>query len=161
MKKIIIGCDNAGVEMKQAIIRVLCEEGIEYEDIGVYSAADGTMYPDVAAELCQRIIASGYQTEGILVCGTGIGMAITANKFPGIYAAVCHDIYSAERARLSNDTNVMTLGARVVGIELAKQLARHWLRLAFAPGASSPKLQRIRELENKTILHNNIQDKCT
>ena len=101
MKSIVIGCDSAAVALKETIIAVLKEEQIPYEDVGVHNADDESIYPLVAEAVCERISASDYSKEGILLCGTGIGMAITANKFPGIYAAVCHDIYSAERARLS------------------------------------------------------------
>ena len=149
MQRIIIGCDNAGVAMKRAIIQFLEDEGVPYEDIGVNSEKDESMYPLIAEEVSMRIIQSGYQAEGILICGTGIGMAIAANKFPGIYAAVCHDIYSTERARLSNNTNVITIGARVIGIELAKRLVKEWLHLKFIPGSSSPKVDRIKELEKR------------
>jgi ribose 5-phosphate isomerase B len=147
MKTVIIGCDNTAVKLKQAVITVLEECKVNYEDAGVFSPADPELYPDIGERVCQRIIESGYQKEGILLCGTGIGMAITANKFPGIYAAVCHDIYSTQRARLSNNTNVMTMGARVIGAELAKVLVREWLSLEFKPGSSSPKLERIKRIE--------------
>ncbi len=133
--------------MKRKILSLLKEEGIEYEDVGVHTETDQSMYPSVAEEVSMRIINSGYTAEGILVCGTGIGMAIAANKFPGIYAAVCHDIYSAERSRLSNNTNIITMGARVIGPELAKKLVKEWLHLEFIPGSSSPKVNRIKELE--------------
>ena len=98
-KPIIIGCDNAGVDLKNMIKGVLDAEGIEYLDLGVPSASDTIAYPSVAEQVAQAIIDSNYAREGILICGTGIGMSITANKFPGVYAAVCHDSYSAERAR--------------------------------------------------------------
>ncbi len=151
MKKIIIGCDNAGVLMKKAIIKLLKDEGFLIEEIGVDSENDNTIYPVVAEELARRIIKSGYKDEGILVCGTGIGMAIAANKFPGIYAAVCHDIYSAERARLSNNTNVITFGARVIGVELAKKLAKEWINLEFKNGSSTPKVDKIKEIEKRLL----------
>jgi ribose 5-phosphate isomerase B len=147
MKVVVIGCDNAAMALKQEIISVLEACKVHYQDVGVFSADDPELYPNVGAQVCQQIIASGYQKRGILLCGTGIGMAITANKFPGIYAAVCHDIYSTRRACLSNDTNVMTMGARVIGAELAKILVREWLALEFKPGSSSPKLERIRQIE--------------
>lgn len=137
--------------MKQEILRLLKEEGIEYEDVGVHSDTDQSMYPSIAEEVSMRIINSGYTVEGILICGTGIGMAIAANKFPGIYAAVCHDIYSAERSRLSNNTNIITMGARVIGSELAKKLVKEWLNLKFIPGSSSPKVDRIKELEKRNF----------
>jgi len=97
--------------------------------------------------VAQEIIDSDYSKQGILICGTGIGMAITANKFPGIYAAICHDGYSAERARLSNDANIITMGARVIGPELAKSIVTTWLSLEFKPGRSSDKLALIKKFE--------------
>lgn len=147
MKQIVIGCDNAAFDFKMQIIRMLEQDGVQYEDVGVDSAADEKMYPLIAKEVTERIIQSGYEKEGILLCGTGIGMSITANKFAGIYAAVCHDTYSAERARLSNNTNVITMGARVIGVELAKKIVREWLRLKFEPGSSTPKVEKIMEIE--------------
>jgi ribose 5-phosphate isomerase B len=148
-KPIVIGCDNAAVALKNTIKTVLDEQGIPYEDVGVNADQDSTAYPSVAALVAQKIIDSKYEKEGILICGTGIGMSITANKFPGIYAAVCHDAYSAERARLSNNTNVMCMGARVIGPELARKLAEEWLGLEFKGGRSAEKLQVIREIEQR------------
>ncbi len=150
-KPIIIGCDNAAVELKRVIIGLLDEEGIPYEDMGVNDCEDGTPYPSVAATVARKIIAEGYTRDGILICGTGIGMSITANKFPGIYAAVCHDSYSAERARLSNNANVLCMGARVIGPELAKKVAREWLHLEFQGGRSAKKVQEIIELEKSNL----------
>ena len=151
MKDIIIGCDNAAVELKQHVINVLKDMNIPYEDIGVNSTNDNEMYPLLAKKLVQGIIESKYEKEGILICGTGIGMAIAANKFPGIYAAVCHDIYSAERARLSNNTNVLTMGARVIGPETAKRIVREWLTLEFKPGSSTSKVEKIMEIEKENF----------
>ena len=152
MKPIIIGCDNAAVELKKTLIGVLDEMNIPWEDIGVNASDDSEMYPNVAERVAQGIIDSNYAKEGILVCGTGIGMAITANKVPGIYAAVCHDAFSTERARLSNNTNVMTMGARVIGPELAKYLAKIWLSLEFKDGRSTPKVNRIKELDQQNMI---------
>lgn len=146
-KPIVIGCDNAAVELKNALIGVLEEEGYSYEDVGVGSNEDKTGYPVIAQQVADKIIASNYGKEGILVCGTGIGMAITANKFPGIYAAVCHDTLSTERARLSNDTNVFCIGARIIALELAKKLLREWLRLEFRGGPSLAKVEAIHAIE--------------
>lgn len=151
MREIVIGCDNAAVDLKLQIIKLLEQEDIMYEDVGVDSAADDRMYPLVAKDVAERIIQSGYKKEGILLCGTGIGMAITANKFPGIYAAVCHDTYSAERARLSNNTNVISMGARVIGNELAKKIMEEWLRLNFKSGSSTPKIEKISEIEKHNL----------
>ena len=151
MKNIVIGCDKIGVELKNKILRVLEDEGVPYEDVGVANEEDETMYPLIAERLVGKIIDSGYKKEGILICGTGIGMAIAANKFPGIYAAVCHDSYSAERAKLSNDSNVITLGARVIGPELAKIIVREWLKLEFVSGSSTPKIGKIKEFEKRNF----------
>jgi ribose 5-phosphate isomerase B len=148
-KPIVIGCDNAAVDLKKVLIDVLKEEKLAFEDVGVNSAEDQTEYPEVARRAADKIIASNYQKEGILVCGTGIGMSITANKFPGIYAAVCHDNYSAERARLSNNSNMICMGARIIGPELAKKVLREWLHLEFKGGRSLSKVEKIVAIEKQ------------
>ena len=147
-KPIVIGCDNAAVELKQTLIGVLKQLNIPYEDVGVESEQDQTLYPEVAERVCETIMQSDYQKEGIIICGTGIGMAMTANKFPGIFAAVCHDSFSAERSRLSNNGNVICMGARVIGPELAKKILREWLTLEYVPGGSSqPKVDCMRNID--------------
>lgn len=146
-KSIVIGCDNAAVHMKAEIVRGLVADGYQVEDLGVDSVEDQTAYPEVAAALCRKIIESAYQKRGILICGTGIGMAISANKFQGIYAAVIHDIFSAERACLSNNANVATLGARVVAPQLAMMLIKNWLRLEYQSGPSDAKIEAIKKIE--------------
>ena len=103
-------------------------------------------YPDVAIELAERI-AHGESDRGILICGTGIGMAITANKVPGVRAACCHDPYSAERARKSNNAQVMTMGAQIVAPTLAHVLVDHWLASEFGGGRSAPKVAKIEALD--------------
>ena len=150
-KAIVIGCDNAAVELKNILIGVLMDEGFDYEDVGVGSSDDKTLYPLVAKRVCEKIIDSDYEKEGIIICGTGIGMAMTANKFPGIFAAVCHDNYAAERLRLSNNGNVICFGARIVGPELAKKILREWLSLAYVPGGGSqPKVDTMRDIDRET-----------
>lgn len=149
-KKIVIGCDNAAVGLKKEIEKLLDMLGYEYEDIGVAMAEDQTAYPIVAQRLCQVIIDSEYEKLGILVCGTGIGMAMTANKFPGIFAAVCHDNYSAERAKLSNNANVLCMGARIVGVELAKKITKEWLSLEFVDGRSTSKVEAMCAIDAAT-----------
>ena len=144
---IVIGCDNAAVEMKNMVVKYLTEKGYHVENLGCDSPDDATNYPSVAKRVCKNIIDSGYNKRGILICGTGIGMAMSANKFRGIRAAVCHDAYSAERSVLSNDANVLCMGARVIGMELAKKIVEEWLPLEFKDGRSTPKVQEIRNLE--------------
>lgn len=151
MKPLYIGCDSLAFGMKQEIMAFLAQKNIPFTDVGEFSPDSKEMYPVVAQKVCERIIADGYGAEGILLCGTGIGMAISANKFPGIYAAVCHDAYSAERARLSNNANVITMGARIVGAELAKKILGEWLSREFVPGSSTPKVEKIRELERRNF----------
>ncbi len=150
-KKYVIGADNAGVGLKKVLMEFLVEEGLEFEDVGVDSEEEKTYYPEIAKRVIDKIKESNYEKEGILICGTGIGMAITANKFPGIHAAACYDLYAAERARLSNDTNVITLGARITGPVLAKKILKKWLSLEFKPGRSTPKLEVIRKYEKENF----------
>ena len=151
MNKLVIGSDNAAFGMKEMLKKFLAEKGYELEDVGCSGEQDATYYPYIAERVCRALQESGFRKEGILLCGTGIGMAMTANKFPGIRAAVCHDSYSAERAKLSNNANVLCMGARVIGPELAKQLAAEWLSLEFRDGPSTPKVEAIREIEARHL----------
>lgn len=151
MKDIVIGCDNAAVEYKDMIIEHLKKLGVKVENVGCDTADDGTYYPIIAKRVCDKIIDSHYEKHGILICGTGIGMAITANKFKGIRAAVCHDIFSTERSVLSNDANVMCLGERVIGKETAKRLVSEWMALQFVDGSSTPKVKAICDIEESIM----------
>ena len=144
---IVIGCDNAAVPMKTMLIKFLESKGVTVENVGCDSADDPTNYPAVAKRACESIIASGYKKRGVLVCGTGIGMCMTANKFKGIRAAVCHDNFSAERSILSNNGNVLCMWERVVGHELAKKIVGEWITLEFREGPSSPKVKEIIAIE--------------
>ena len=147
----VIGCDNAAVTMKDELVKFLKSMDIEVEDMGAYSKDDDTYYPLVAEKVCQNIIDRDKEKRGILVCGTGIGMAMTANKMKGIYAAVCHDNFSAERSILSNNGNVLCMGERVIGMELAKKILKEWVNLEFVDGSSTPKVQEIRAIEAKNF----------
>jgi ribose 5-phosphate isomerase B len=142
---IAVGCDEAAFRLKEAIRSYLEKKGLAVEDFGVYNT-DPSLYPDIAENVA-RSVAEGKHPQAILMCGTGIGMAITANKVPGIRAAVCHDVYSTQRARKSNDCQIMALGARVVGEELAKALVDTWLESSFEGGKSAEKVERIKEIE--------------
>lgn len=145
--KLAIGCDEAAYALKVEIMRHLDEIGVEYTDFGA-EAGEVVLYPDVARKVAEEV-ASGNFERGILVCGTGIGMAITANKVPGIRAAVCHDPFSTERSRKSNDAQIMCMGERVIGVELAKYLVDIWLGCDFAGGGSAPKVERIMKIERE------------
>ncbi len=145
--KIAVGCDEAAYALKVEIMKHLDSKGIEYKDFGA-AAGEIVLYPDVAKKAAEAV-AKGEYDRGILVCGTGIGMAITANKVPGIRAAVCHDPFSAERSRKSNNAQIMCMGERVIGVELAKYLVDIWLACDFAGGGSAPKVERIMEIEKE------------
>ena len=149
---VIMGCDNAAVELKEAVKAYLDKNKIPYEDMGCDSSKDPTVYPEIARRVCERIMESGYQDRGILICGTGIGMAISANKFPGIRAAVCHDIFSTERSVLRNNCSVMCMGERVIGKELAIKMVEKWISLEFVDGSSTPKVNAIKEIERETMV---------
>ena len=150
-KTIVIGCDNAAVSMKNQLKAYMEAAGYTVEDMGCDSPDDPIYYPYVAAKACQAIIDSGYTKEGVLICGTGLGMAMTANKFPGIRAGVCHDSFSGERLKLSNNGNVICFGERVIGVELAKKILGEWLTLEFKDGSSTPKVAAINELEHQNM----------
>jgi len=143
---IAIGSDEAGFELKQILKQALVDRGLEVEDFGTHDTRP-VLYPDIAFAAAQSVI-DGRNDRAVLLCGTGIGMAISANKVPGIRAAQCHDTYSAERARKSNDAQVITMGARVIGPELAKTILHAWLDSEFEPARSGAKVARIREFEN-------------
>lgn len=147
---VAIGADSAGADLKNALKRQLeSDPRVEVIDFGVPDAGDDTAYPHVGLDVAQAV-AVGAARRGLLVCGTGIGMAIAANKVPGIRATVAHDSYSVERSVLSNDCQILTLGARVVGPELAKRLVHEWLGYEFDPGsASAEKVAVITEYEGQ------------
>src|SRR4030067_1399410 len=138
--KILIGSDNIGYGLKEDIKEYLIGLGHEMIDLGCENAELSVDYPDVATSVAERI-AEGGAERGILVCGTGIGMAIVANKVPHVRAACCHDPYSAERARKSNDAQIMTMGARIIGPELAKSLVYIWLDSEFYGGGAPKKVE--------------------
>lgn len=138
MLPIAIGADDAAIELKNVIIACLQQHDIPVTDY----APENSSYPDIAFEVAQAI-KDGKHQRGILLCGTGIGMSIVANKVPGIRAAQCHDTYSAQRARKSNDAQIITLGARVIGQELAKLIVEAWLASEFEGGGSAPKVAKI------------------
>jgi ribose 5-phosphate isomerase B len=147
--KVGIGSDHNGFAFKEAIIEYL--EGSEFEivDYGCRSC-DAVDYPDVAFEVSKDIV-DGKVERGILICGTGLGVAIAANKYPGIRAATCHDVYSAERAQKSNNAQIITMGAQVIGPELGKMLVEAFLRSSFNEARSGKKVQKIIDKENEFL----------
>lgn len=145
--KIAIGCDEAAYSLKVIIKEHLQKKGYQVDDFGA-DKGQVVLYPDVAYKVADEV-AAGHYERAILLCGTGIGMCICANKVPGVRAAVCHDPFSAERSRKSNNAQIMCMGERVVGTELAKYLVDVWLGSDFSGGGSAPKVERIMELERE------------
>ena len=142
--KIAIGADHNGYDLKEAVKEHVEALGHEVEDFGCHQCAE-TDYPDVAAEV-GKSIQQGQNARGILICGTGIGVAITANKLTGIRAALAHDYYSAERAKLSNNAQILTMGAQIIGIEVAKKNVEAYLNVSWE-GGSQRKVDKIDEVE--------------
>jgi ribose 5-phosphate isomerase B len=143
--KVAIGCDEAAIGLKSILIKEIQNLGCESVDMGVYTE-DPSLYADTAVKVAERV-ASGECQRGVLLCGTGIGMSIMANKVPGIRAALAHDTYSAERAVKSNNAQIITMGARVIGPEVAKAILKTFLEATFKDGPSTPKVERIMEYE--------------
>ena len=143
---IAIGCDHAGYELKKALIEALSEKGFEFKDMGCNG--ERCDYPVIAEAVCSEI-TSGRCDKGILICGTGIGMSIASNKIKGIRSALCSDSFSTKYTRLHNDSNVMCLGARVMGSGLALELAEIFLTTGFEGGRHQQRIDLITELENK------------
>jgi len=147
--RIAIGSDHLGVELKNIIRDFLKEKEIEVNDFGIMSK-EPIDYPDIAKKVA-KAVAKGYCERGILICGTGIGMTIAANKVKGIRAAVCHDLYSAERSRKSNNAQIMAIGALIIGPELAKKLVEVWLNSEFQGGHSEREVKKIMEIETENF----------
>ena len=145
--KIAIGCDHLGLPLQEEIIALLRERNIDFQDYGVGSK-DKIDYPDVAEKVACAV-QQGEFDRGVLVCGTGIGMAIAANKVPGIRAAVVHDPYSAERSRKSNNAQVMAMGSLIVGPKVAQMLVSIWLNSEFQGGESARKVEKISQIEKR------------
>ncbi len=139
-----LGADHAGVGLKDALGRWLQERGHPVEDLGTYDGAS-VDYPDYAAEVA-RAVAEGRSRFGLLVCGTGIGMSIAANRFPGVRAVVCSEAYSAHMARAHNDANVLCLGARVVGEGLALHILQAFLGAGFEGGRHGRRVEKLGRL---------------
>ncbi|EAG9261959.1 ribose 5-phosphate isomerase B [Listeria monocytogenes] len=145
--KIAIGCDEMGYELKQTLIARLKEKNIEFTDFGSFED-EKVLYPSIAEKVALEVKNNDFD-RGILICGTGIGMAITANKIHGIRAAQIHDSYSAERSRKSNDAHIMTMGALVIGPSLAVSLLDIWLDSDFSGGRSQAKVDLMEEIDQK------------
>jgi ribose 5-phosphate isomerase B len=144
---IALGSDHVGFELKEPIKAYLEARGVEIRDFGSFSS-QRTDYP-VYARLVARAVASGECARGLLFCGTGVGISIAANKVRGIRAVVCSEPYSAKLSRQHNDTNVLCLGSRVVGLELAKMIVDEWLAADFEGGRHANRVRMIGEIERE------------
>ena len=141
---VFIGSDHGGFDMKEAVKLFLKEKGVEFEDIGTHSS-DSCDYPDVAKKLALSVAKNG--EKGILICGSGIGMSIAANKVDGIRCALCHDAYTAEYSRRHNDANIIAFGGRTTGVEIAKQMIDIFLDTEFEGGRHKRRIDKIKEME--------------
>ena len=145
--KLIIGSDHGAVDLKEEVKRVLKEEfaEVEVEDVGTFGT-ESVDYPDVAEKVCTPV-ANGEADRGIVLCGTGIGISIAANKIHGIRAALCGDVFSAQMSREHNNANVLCMGERVIGVGLAEMITDTWLQGEFAGGRHERRVDKIAALE--------------
>ena len=145
--KIAIGCDHGGLNLKDEIIKYLNSEGIEFKDFGTYTEASCD-YPDIALPVAKAVATKEYDF-GILICGTGIGIGIAANKVPGIRAALCSDTFSAHATREHNNANILTMGERVVGKGLAVDIVKTFLSAKFEGDRHQKRIDKITAIENE------------
>lgn len=150
--KIVMGADHAGYRLKDELKPLIESWGHEVIDVGC-TCGDSVDYPDYALAACEKIV-SGEADKGILICGTGIGMTIAANKIPGIRCALVHDVFSARATREHNDSNVLAMGERVIGPGLAQEIVKIWLDTPFSEGERHRnRIGKIKQLEDKYALH--------
>ena len=145
--KIAIACDHGGFKLKQAVIQELKRLGHEVEDFGTYNE-ESCDYPDYASKAA-KAVASGECEKGVVICGTGIGVSITANKVKGIRCALCHDVYSAKKTRQHNDANMLAMGARVIGEGLALEIVDAFFTSEFEGGRHIRRIEKMMALENE------------
>jgi ribose 5-phosphate isomerase B len=146
---IAIGCDHAGHGLKREILKFLHELKVPCKDLGCASPDESVHYPLYGKKVVEALLARP-QSRGILICGTGIGMSIMANRFPGIRAALCHDIFSAIMCRRHNNANLLVMGGRVIGPDLGKEIVRAWLTTPFDGGRHQERLDLLEQLAQET-----------
>lgn len=144
--KMAIACDHSALDLKEEVKTLLATRGIEVEDFGTYTT-DSCHYPIYGARAAQAV-ADGRCDLGIVICGTGIGISMAANKVKGIRCALCSDTFSAKMTRIHNNSNMLALGARVIGVELAKEIVNAWLDAEFEGGRHQVRIDMITALEN-------------
>ena len=144
---IALACDHTGVALKNELKKMLDEMGLAWKDFGNNETVSGDDYP-VFGYRAAKAVADGTCDRGILICGTGVGIGIAAGKVRGIRVCTCSDVYSAELSKRHNNSNILTMGARVVGVDLAKMIARHWLTAEFEGGRHQRRIDMITAIEN-------------
>ena len=147
--KVALASDHGGIHIREEIRSLLEEMGVEYEDFGC-ECDTSVDYPDYALPVAEKV-ANGEFDKGILICGTGIGMSISANKVKGIRCALVHDLFSAKATREHNDSNMLAMGERVIGPGLAREIAKTWLTTEYAGGRHAKRLDKITEYESKHL----------
>ncbi len=145
MEKIAIASDHGGFDLKENIIAYLIKKGLEVDNFGAHSA-DSVDYPDYGIKLAQAIIDKKF-VRGILICGTGVGMSIVVNRFPGIRGTLCSDVYTAKMCREHNDSNILIMGGRVIDVSLAIEILETWLNTEFEGGRHQRRLDKINQIE--------------
>jgi ribose 5-phosphate isomerase B len=143
--KIALGSDHAGFELKEEMKKFLSQNKYDYKDFGTYNE-ESCDYPDYAVKVCNAMLKEGYD-RGVLVCGTGIGMSIAANKFKGIYAALVDNSFSARMTRSHNDSNVLVLPGRLIGKDLGRDIIKIWLETKYEGGRHDKRVNKIKEIE--------------
>lgn len=143
--KVTIGCDHGALNLKETVKEVLAQMQIEVNDVGTFPDVPAD-YPDIAEKVAKSVV-SGEADKGIVLCGTGIGISIAANKINGIRAALCHDIFSAKMAREHNDANILAMGERVIGFGPAREIVKAFFTTEFAGGRHARRVQKIMALE--------------
>lgn len=146
--KIALGCDHVAVDLKNYIMEYLSDQEIEYVDFGTFVQGERVDYPDYG-QVVGEAVASGEFDRGILICGTGVGISLAANKVPGIRAVVCSEPYTALLSRQHNDSNILAFGARVVGPDLALMIVQQWLLGEFEGGRHQERVDKIKLIEQK------------
>lgn len=150
--KVVIGSDHGGFELKKDLIRVVCDLGHEVIDYGTHST-DPVDYPDIAC-LVATAVAREANTVGIMIDGAGTGSAITANKVPGVRAAACYDTFTAKNSREHNHANMLTLGSRNTGVEVAKEIVKVWLGSTFAGSRHQRRIEKMLQVERRFMREN-------
>jgi ribose 5-phosphate isomerase B len=146
-----IGSDHAGFGLKEDVVKILKDLDIEFNDCGTHST-ESVDYPDFGIKVSE-MVSSGKADRGILICGTGIGMSMVANKFPHVRASLCNDLFSAKMSRMHNDANVLVLGGRIIGKDLAAEIVRTWLTTPFEGDRHLGRINKITALEEKINQH--------